>query len=277
MVDLIVHWNFDPIAFTLGPIPIHWYGICWAGAFLQAEYLVRHKFKTMGRSDVDVATLTMFTLFGTVIGARLAHVLFYDPAYYLSHPFKIVALWEGGLASHGGAIGFVLALAWAKRRYAKGVPLMTLLDAAALPAAIGGAIVRVANFLNSEIVGIPTNAAWGVVFEQIDGQPRYPVQLFEAAAYLIIAGGLWLYDQRHDELRQRPGRLAGIFFMAVFSARALIEVWKTPQAVYESGAMGTVGQWLSLPFVLLGIYLYWHAGRCRMRADDSTTMSRPSD
>ncbi len=258
----IVHWHFDPIAIALGPLQIHWYGLCWGLAFLAAEFGVRRRLAAMGRSDVDVAGLVICALLGTIAGARLAHCLFYDPAYYLAHPLRILAIWEGGMASHGGAVGLVAAVAWGAPRYAPGLAPLTLLDAAAPSAAIGGAIIRVANFLNSEIVGNPTSGHWGVVFDAVDPLPRHPVQLYEAAAYVLVFGVLHLVARR-DRTLARRGELTGLFLVLVFSARAVIETWKTPQAAYEAGQLFTVGQWLSVPFVLLGLVLLVRARRAR--------------
>lgn len=254
------HWNPDPIAFKLGPLAVHWYGICWAASFLFAEFAARRRLVAMGHAHVDVAAMTLLALAGTIVGARLGHTLFYDPAYYFSHPLKFLAVWEGGLASHGGAVGLVLGLAWGARRYARGVPVLTLTDVVAIPSAIGGALIRIANFINSEIVGVPTQAAWGVVFDRIDAQPRHPVQLYEAGAYLLIAAALWLYQRRSNPWPS-PGRMTGLFFIAVFVARAVLEIWKTPQAVYEAGMAVTVGQWLSVPFILFGVFLFIRSRR----------------
>ncbi|MET3448783.1 prolipoprotein diacylglyceryl transferase [Ralstonia sp. 1138] len=250
----IIHWSFDPIALQLGPFALHWYGLCWLLAFLQAKYLARRLLAHLGQDDIDVEGLTVATLIGTIAGARLAHCLFYDPAFYLSHPLKILAIWEGGMASHGGAVGFVIAIAWAAQRYAKGLPLLTLLDVVSLPACIGGAIVRVANFLNSEILGMPTSGRWGVIFDRVDQIPRIPVQLFEAIGYCLIWIVLFLQYRRRDALSY-SGRLTGWYLVLVFGVRSILESWKMPQAAYEVGDIVSVGQWLSAPFVLVGLFL----------------------
>jgi phosphatidylglycerol:prolipoprotein diacylglycerol transferase len=255
----LFHWHFDPIALSLGPLQIHWYGICWGLAFLAAEFGVRRRLASIGRSDVDISALVVCALLGTIVGARLAHCLFYDPAFYLAHPLRILAIWEGGMASHGGAVGLIAAVAWGAPRYAPGLAPLTLLDAAAPAAAFGAAIIRGANFLNSEIVGKPTSGHWGVVFDSVDALPRHPVQLYEAAAYLLVLAVL-RFAARTDALARR-GELTGLFLVLVFSARAVIETWKTPQAVYEAGHAITVGQWLSVPFVLLGLALVIRARR----------------
>jgi phosphatidylglycerol---prolipoprotein diacylglyceryl transferase len=256
----ILHWNFDPIALSIGSFQLHWYGICWGIAFLAAEFSVRRRLASMEWKDVDVSTLVVYALLGTIVGARLAHCFFYDPAFYLRHPLKILAVWEGGLASHGGALGLMAALAWAVPRHARGLPVLLLLDATTFAAAFGGALVRFANFLNSEIVGNPTSGIWGIVFDRVDSLPRHPVQLYESAAYLLVLLLLRFVARRYDGLHRR-GLLTGLFLSLVFGARAVIEFWKTPQASYEAGQWISVGQWLSVPFVLVGIALIVSAVR----------------
>jgi prolipoprotein diacylglyceryl transferase len=256
----LIHWHFNPIALAIGPVAIHWYGLCWASAFLLSEWWARRAARAMGWLQTDVSALIAFALLGTVLGARLGHCLFYDPGYYLAHPLKILAVWEGGLASHGGAMGLIVGLWLGARRFAGGLPLISLLDLAAAPAALGGALIRVANFLNSEIVGLPTRGDWGVVFDTVDALPRHPVQLYEADAYLLIFALLaWLQLGRGG--LSRPGWLTGWFMALVFATRVGLEVFKTPQAVYEAGNAITTGQWLSLPFVVLGAVLIWRARR----------------
>lgn len=250
----ILHWNFDPIALSIGSFQLHWYGICWGIAFMAAEPSVRRRLALMDWTDVDVTTLVVYALLGAIVGARLVHCFFYDPVFYLRYPLKILAVWEGGLASHGGALGMIVALAWAVRRHARGLPLLSLLDATTFAAAFGSALVRFANFLNSEIVGNPTSGAWGVVFDRVDPLPRHPVQLYESVAYLLVLVLLRFVARRHDGLRRR-GLLTGLFLALVFGARTVIECWKTPQASYEAGQWISVGQWLSVPFVLLGVAL----------------------
>jgi phosphatidylglycerol:prolipoprotein diacylglycerol transferase len=135
---------------------------------------------------------------------------------------------------------------------------LTLLDAATFSAAFGAALIRIANFLNSEIIGKPTSGRWGIVFDQVDAIPRHPAQLYEAVAYLLVLVVLRVAARRENALT-RQGYLTGIFLALVFGARAVIETWKSPQAAYEAGNIITVGQWLSVPFVLLGIALVFRA------------------
>jgi phosphatidylglycerol:prolipoprotein diacylglycerol transferase len=271
----VLHWSFDPIAFAIGPVTIRWYGICWAIAFFSAEIVARGRLRSIGRSDVDVSSLTVCALIGTVVGARLTHCLFYEPYFYLSHPLKVFAIWEGGMASHGGALGFISGLAWGAPRYAPAVPLLTLLDVATVSAALGAAVIRIANFLNSEIVGIPTSGRWGVIFDSVDSLPRHPVQLYEAGAYLVIAA-LLAWEGRRDRALLQRGYLTGLFLALVFGTRAVLEFWKTPQATYEAGFRISVGQWLSVPFIVLGIGLMARARWYAVGAKTPSQLGPPS-
>jgi phosphatidylglycerol---prolipoprotein diacylglyceryl transferase len=167
------------------------------------------------------------------------------------------------LASHGGVVGILIAV-WAYAR-TRGYPVLWLLDRIAVPAALGGAFIRVGNFMNSEIVGMPTIVSWAVIFERVDDLPRHPVQLYEAVAYLSIFAVLVL-AWRVEGLRRRQGLLAGLFLTLVFAARFALEFFKTPQAVYEAGYFLSVGQWLSVPCVLAGLWLAVRAGRAPGRA-----------
>ncbi|HWT82805.1 MAG TPA: prolipoprotein diacylglyceryl transferase [Candidatus Methylomirabilis sp.] len=247
------HWNVNPILIQFGPLAIRWYGLCFAGAFIVGFWIMERVYKREGKDPKSLDHLLIYTLIGAVVGARLGHVLFYDPHYYFTHPADIFKVWEGGLASHGGAAGILIALFLFTRR--PGNPsYLWVLDRVAIPTALGGAFIRMGNFFNSEIVGTPTSGWWGVVFDRVDQVPRHPVQLFEALAYGLIFVVLLMVYGRQDG-RPPEGRLIGLFFLLVFSARFMLEFLKTPQAEYEAGFVLTVGQMLSLPFVLVGIIL----------------------
>jgi phosphatidylglycerol---prolipoprotein diacylglyceryl transferase len=259
MVDYIIHWNFDPTFFSVGPLQLRWYGLIWAAAFLLGQQFVSVIYRREGRENRESDYLFIAALFGTIIGARLAHCLIYEPAFYLAHPIAILKVWEGGLASHGGAVGMLLALWFCARRFS--VPsYLWLLDRVAIPAALGAALVRLANFLGSEIVGRPTSGTWGVIFDAVDQVPRHPVQLYEASAYLIMFALLLVIYLRRGA-RTPHGLLSGIFLAGVFTARFILEFFKAPQAAYEANFAITVGQWLSVPFVLGGLYLWWYSIR----------------
>ncbi len=251
-------WNADPIAVSIGPLSIHWYGLFFAAAFIAGLQIMSRMFVLEGRDKSDLDSLLGFVVVGILVGARLGHCLLYDPAYYLSNPLDILKIWEGGLASHGGVIGILLAV-WAFARTRK-YPFWWLLDRIAAPAALGGAFIRIGNFMNSEIVGVPTIVPWAVIFERVDDLPRHPVQLYEAAAYLMIFAVLYS-AWRAPGVRSRQGLLAGNFLVLVFAARLVLEFFKTPQAAYEAGFFLTVGQWLSIPCILAGLWLVARAGR----------------
>jgi prolipoprotein diacylglyceryl transferase len=214
--------------------------------------------KREGRTDVDLDNLLFYIMGGIIIGARLVHCLIYEPERYLPHPLDIFKIWEGGLASHGGVIGLLIAMGIYIHR--NPVNLLWLLDRIAVPSALGGAFVRIGNFLNSEIVGNPTDGSWGVIFEAVDQIPRHPVQLYESASYFIIFAILLTVYKRFGKYTPY-GLLTGLFFALVFTARFILEIFKTPQAEYEAGFAITVGQWLSVPFILIGIALIVYALR----------------
>ncbi len=247
------HWSPDPVLVSFGPVAIRWYGLCFAAAFLVGYWVAVQIYKREGKDPSELDPLLTYMLIGTLIGARLGHVVFYDPQYYLAHPLEIPQVWEGGLASHGGAAGILFAL-WLYTRKTGRPSYLWLLDRVVVPTALGGFVIRMGNFFNSEIVGTPTSVPWAVVFDRVDPIPRHPVQLYEAFAYLLIFVLLVLVYLR--QAKTNPGGLLlGLFFALVFSARFLLEFVKTPQASYEGGFALSVGQLLSIPFILAGVAL----------------------
>jgi prolipoprotein diacylglyceryl transferase len=253
------HWNVNPILVQIGPLAIRWYGLFFAAAFLVGFWIEEWIYRREGKDTRLLDSLLIQMLVGGVVGARLGHVAFYDPQYYFSHPLDIVKIWEGGLASHGGAAGILLALYLYARR-AGSPPYLWLLDRVVIPTALGGFFIRLGNLFNSEIVGTPTSVWWGVVFDRVDPVPRHPVQLYEALAYLLAFLVLLRAYTRGGE-GAREGSLLGLFLVLVFSARFLLEFVKTPQAEYEAGFLLTVGQMLSVPFIIAGVVLILRARR----------------
>lgn len=247
-----MNWNFDPVLLSLGPITIHWYGAIFATAIFSGFQLTKTMFAHEKREVASLDNLLTFVVAGVIIGARLGHCLFYDPGFYLSNPLKILAIWEGGLASHGGGLGAILAIYLYAKKYS--TPFLWLLDRIAITTALFGFFVRVANFLNSEILGAQTNVPWAVIFEKIDNIPRHPAQLYEAIGYLIIFL-LLIGVYTKTKLKDTPGGLLGLFLTLTFTVRFLVELVKEPQATYSLGIPLNTGQLLSIPFFLLGIYL----------------------
>ncbi len=270
-MDLLayLHWNADPTMFQVGPVTVRWYGLLFAGGFLASFVLVRWMFRREGRNPDDVETLLVWTLIGTVVGARLVHCLAYEPEQYLADPLSILRVWEGGLASHGGMLGIVTALFVHSRRRAD-QSFLWLLDRVSVAAALAGAFVRCGNFINSEIIGTPTDVAWAVVFERRDSLPRHPAQLYEAAAYFAVFGILFAIYRRLGG-RTPPGLLVGLFLVLGFGARTLIEFVKRRQADYGADLPFSVGQALSVLPIAVGVWLLVRA--LRRRGDGAGSLS----
>ena len=248
--DAIV-WSVDPDLFQIGPLTIRYYGILFALSFFLGYNIIRSVFRREGKPESDLSTLLTHMLVGVVAGARLGHCLFYDPGYFLSHPHKILMVWEGGLASHGAAIGTLTALFIYARRHPD-QPYLWLLDRMVIVVALGGLLIRLGNFFNSEILGVPTDVPWAVIFDRIDGTPRHPAQLYESIACGTVFVGLYgLYTRL--EARTPPGLLFGLFLVSVFGFRILIEFLKERQAAYGADLALSVGQILSIPLLILGI------------------------
>ncbi|MDH3975088.1 MAG: prolipoprotein diacylglyceryl transferase [Deltaproteobacteria bacterium] len=248
-----MYWNVNPEILSLGPIAIRWYGLFFALAFLLGFGIVRWIFRCESKAERDLEPLLFYMLFGTLIGARLGHCFFYDPLYYLSNPLEIIKVWKGGLASHGGAIGVFVAL-YLYSRNRPDQPYLWLLDRMVIPAALGGALIRIGNFFNSEIIGVPADVAWAIVFAKVDLLPRHPVQLYEATAYVFVFL-LLIHIYRHQECKVKPGLLLGLYLVTIFTARFFIELLKIRQAAYGIELPFSVGQWLSLPMIIAGVML----------------------
>ncbi len=263
----MIHWNISPEIIALGPLQIRWYGLLFALGFL-AGY--RMMFKICEREKISTEhldSLLVYMMVGTVVGARLGHCLIYEPEIYLNDPIRIFKVWEGGLASHGGAIGVMTGTWFWKRRYFKG-SFLTLVDYLCVPSALVSAMIRMGNFFNSEIIGKPTDVPWAIVFQRVDQFPRHPSQLYESICYLITFGILsWiLFSGRY---RGRKGLLLGIFFTIIFTARFLIEFLKEPQVGYESQLPLDLGQLLSIPFALCGLFLIYRALKMPVKRPDT--------
>ncbi|HKI44965.1 MAG TPA: prolipoprotein diacylglyceryl transferase [Balneolales bacterium] len=241
------------IIHAFGPIRIHWYGLMWAIAFILGYYLGMKMFSDAGKSQERLDSLLIYIMIGTVIGARLGHVLFYQPDYYFAHPSEIIKIWHGGLASHGAAVGILIAI-WLYVRKYPDMKYLWVLDRVVIPVAIGGAFVRVGNFFNSEIIGHVTHVPWAIVFERVDAFPRHPSMLYEAVCYLIGFFILW-WIYKHYKASPPKGLLLGVFLVYVFTGRFLIEYTKVRQADFTAHWPITMGQLLSIPFVLFGIWL----------------------
>ncbi|MCC4833492.1 prolipoprotein diacylglyceryl transferase [Shewanella sp. 10N.286.51.B7] len=245
-------WNLDPVLISFMGLKVHWYGALFALAIASGFQVMKRMYKKEGLDVESLDNLLMYCVVGIIVGARLAHCFFYDPSYYFANPMKILAIWEGGLASHGGGLGAILALYYYKRK--TDMPFLFLLDRLAIATAIFGFFVRMANFANSEILGLPTTKPWGIIFERVDLLPRHPAQLYEAISYLVIFISLYAV-YKFTNLKEKHGVIFGLFLCSVFSARWAIEMVKVKQAAYATEWTMSAGQLLSIPFLVVGIAL----------------------
>ncbi|MBW6490775.1 MAG: prolipoprotein diacylglyceryl transferase [Lentimicrobium sp.] len=258
-----ISWDVSPIIFGLGGLQIRWYGLFFALSFYLG-YLILEKyvFKREGLPVGLLDKLATYVVIGTVIGARLGHVFFYEPASYLRDPLSILKIWEGGLASHGAAIGILLAL-WLFVRQSGKTYLWTL-DRVVIVVALGGFFIRMGNLMNSEIYGHYTSLPWGFIFMR-DGETegRHPTQIYEALSYLILFFVLIRYYIRNYKT-MKEGFIFGVFLIVLFGVRFLIEFVKEPQVAFEQTMSLNMGQLLSLPFILAGIFLLYYVTRKKL-------------
>lgn len=268
-------WNVNPEVFSLGPIHVRWYGLLWAIGIWLALVVVQKLYKNEKLPDAWVDKLFVYTVIGTIVGARLGHCFFYEwkplaePVsflgitfsygnYYLSHPWELLYVWRGGLASHGGAIGIIIALYLFNKNVShKG--FIWGMDRLVVGAALTGAAIRLGNLMNSEIYGSATDLPWGFIFVR-DGQtqPMHPTQIYEMLYCLVTFAILWWLYWKKQAYKQ-TGLLYGVFLIGIFGTRFLLEFIKLDQEVFESGMLLNMGQILSIPFVVWGIWLIFNS------------------
>jgi len=278
-MNLFIHWNPDIVALDLGFVVIRWYSLCWAIG-LVAVYLLMHKlYQQQKIAEEKFDPMFMYCFLGILIGARLGHCLFYEPGYYLSHPLEMLLpvrnipgkgwTFTGyeGLASHGGTLGLMIAL-WL---YAKHVKLRFLhvLDNVAIVTPICACAIRLGNLMNSEIIGRPTDVPWAFIFERVDMLPRHPGQLYEAICYAIFFGIHWFFYRRYPQ-KVGTGFFFGLCLFLIFTSRIFIEYTKENQEAFEDGMLLNMGQLLSIPFVVLGLYWMIKSSSATEKTDRSS-------
>jgi phosphatidylglycerol:prolipoprotein diacylglycerol transferase len=248
---LIIPWDPNPEIFRIGSFAVRWYGLLFASSFFFGYIIMSRMFKNEGLKESVLDRLTIYMAVGTIVGARLGHCLFYEPSYYLSHPLEILKVWHGGLASHGAAVGILVALWLFVRKEKKSYAWV--LDRIAIVVALSGFLIRMGNLMNSEIYGVETTLPWGFVFlRNHEVVPKHPTQIYEGLAYLIIFFVLFrMYWRKKGDVYQ--GLLISIFCITVFTARFLIEFVKEDQVAFESTMKLNMGQLLSIPLILAGI------------------------
>lgn len=258
LLDYVI-WNASPEIFT-GPITVRWYGLMFAIGFLIGYSIVGRIFRHEGAPERWLGLLLLWVLGATIIGARLGHVFFYEWAYYSQHPVEILKVWEGGLASHGGTIGIIIAVILFSIVTTKRSPMWTF-DRLVIPVALVGGLIRLGNLMNSEIFGTATTLPWGFMFIRskewqmlYSGQACHPTQIYEALCYFaLFALLMWMYWKKNAE--ERPGMIFGVFLLGIFVPRFLIEFIKNDQVAFEADMALNMGQSLSIPFIIGGIIL----------------------
>jgi prolipoprotein diacylglyceryl transferase len=254
MTFAIITWDVNPEIFRIGNFAVRWYGLLFASGFFFGYLLFQKMFRNEGIKDDVLDKLTVYTAIGTIIGARLGHCLFYEPSYYLANPIEILKRWHGGLASHGAAIGIMLTLWLFVRKEKK--PYMWILDRIVIVTALAGAMIRLGNLMNSEIYGVETTLPWGFVFlRNNEVAPKHPTQIYEALAYLLIFVLLHRIYWRKKAGEFIQGSVFSLFLILVFTFRFFVEYVKEDQVAFEAGMKLNMGQWLSVPFVLIGVVL----------------------
>lgn len=263
---LLLKASGSPDGVSFGPVGVRWYGLMFLIGFIAGYWIVWAIFRHEGAKEEWVASLLIYVAVATLIGARLGHCFFYEWDYYSQHPDRIIAFWEGGLASHGGTIAIIIAI-FIFSRYVTRKPVLWTFDRLVIAVALVAGLIRLGNLFNSEIFGHATTLPWGFKYPlsrewQIEYAPTdsacHPTQLYEAGTYFaLFALLMWMYWRKNAE--SRPGLILGVFFIGVFFPRILIEFVKNPQEEFERDMLLNMGQLLSMPFVLAGILLVCRA------------------
>jgi phosphatidylglycerol---prolipoprotein diacylglyceryl transferase len=262
MTSRYIYWNVDPEIINVFGISIRYYGLLFVSGLILCIFILSWIYKRENIPVENLEKLSIYGMIGILVGARLGHCLFYEPSYYFAHPLEIILpiqplpgggyKFSGyqGLASHGGVLGLLIALYFYSRKTKHS--MIDTIDLIAVVAGLSFGFIRLGNFMNSEIIGIPTTKPWGVIFERVDNVQRHPAQLYEAISYFIIFAIIMiLYKKMRDRLKN--GFLFGLATVLFFTARFLIEFVKENQVGFEDRMTLNMGQLLSLPYIVVGI------------------------
>ena len=272
MLDFLeIYWHVNPEIFHIGSLSIRWYSLLFVSGFVLGWFIFKWFFKREGLPLTLLDPLLYTLLIGTIVGARLGHCIFYQPDYYFGSWqgfWEIFMPWKGGLASHGGTLGIIIAVYFYSKRVSHRSMLWTF-DKLVVPTGLVAALIRLGNLMNHEIYGHPTDLPWGFRFienlhawkrgaDPIFSLPSHPTQLYEAACYLVtFAICMWLYFKK--DAWKKEGFIFGVFMICIFGARFFIEFLKNNQEDFEANMILNMGQCLSIPFILAGIYFVWRA------------------
>lgn len=246
-------WNVDPVIARVGPFALRWYSLFFALGFIVGYFIVKQIFRNEHRNVTLLDSLLAYLVIATLVGARVGQVLFYEPGEYLSHPVEVIKIWKGGLASHGGFAGVLIALMLFCRRH-RDVSFLWLADRLTIPIMLAAGFIRIGNFFISEIIGRPASVPWAVVFSAVDAVPRHPTQIYESLGYLVTSLMLYLW-YRASARQPRDGRLLGMAMIVGFGWRFVIEFLKEHQEPFEAMLPLDMGQLLSIPFIVIGLHL----------------------
>lgn len=250
---MLVYPEIDPVAVSLGPVQIHWYGIMYALAFGLGWWILLRRRHRLGLTSEQVGDFAFACILGVILGGRLGYVLFYNPAYYLEHPLSVLAIWDGGMAFHGGLIGVAVAVIWFARRNRLAILRMADFITPIVPIGLG--LGRLGNFINGELWGRPASPdlPWAMVFPHVDRIPRHPSQLYELLLEGVV---LFLLIWGLERRLTAPGRLFGLLMLGYGLARFGVEYFRAPDPQLGLLVLGlSMGQLLSLPMVAVGIWL----------------------
>lgn len=257
-------WNVDPEIVTLGPLVLRWYGLMWAMGFLVGYSIEEKVYAREGLPEEKMEKLFLYMLIGTILGARLGHCFFYDWNYYSNHLFEVLCVWKGGLSSHGGACGILLALYIFSRKVVH-KSYMWVMDRIVLAVAFCGACIRFGNLMNHEIYGHATDVPWAFQFitnihawqqgaEPIYSAPSHPTQIYEML-YCLVTFAVVMFLYWKTNARKYEGFIFGVFLIGVFLTRFLLEFIKNNQESFEDSMILNMGQLLSVPLIVWGVYL----------------------
>ncbi|MCK9164108.1 MAG: prolipoprotein diacylglyceryl transferase [Bacteroidales bacterium] len=261
---LSIVWDVSPVIFNIGSLSIRWYGVLFALAFVISYLLLKKMFEKENVPVYFLDKMTIYMFVGLLAGLRLGHCLFYEFSYYINNPIEMLLPikntadgWKfigyQGLASHGGAIGLLIATFFFCRNTK--LPYLWVIDRLVIIVGFAGAAVRFGNLMNSEIYGVATNLPWGFIFvRDYQTMPMHPTQIYEALSYIALGSSLYLYFMKM-KTPPRQGFIFGIFLIVLFVARFLIEFIKMSQEAWEDTMTLNMGQWLSVPFIVTGIVI----------------------
>ena len=288
---LSITWDVSPEIFSLGPLSVRWYGLLWACAVFVTWEIVKKIFKHEGQPEAWGEKLFFYGTIGLIVGARLGHCFFYEwhllpePIRflgitfkygnpYLANPLELLKIWQGGLSSHGGALGLLVGMYFYNKKVIK-KGFIWMLDRLVIGVAIGGALIRLGNLMNSEIYGDPTSLPWGFIFVRAgETVPMHPTQIYEMLYCLITFAVIWWMYWKKQAYR-KSGLIFGVFLLGIFGTRFLLEFIKWNQSYFEEGMLLNMGQWLSLPFIIWGIYLVVRARRLPLLPDEKKAENPP--